>query len=178
MKNKLGQRAADTSEVVFEDLRLPKDALLGEEGTGFKIAMQTFDRSRPEIGAICIGVSQRALDESLRYAKERQQFGQAIVQFQAIQFMLADMAVEVEGDCLLTYKPRGYRPGDGADRLVRQAFGADHAMNHHRRGQIFKDTAGEGILSRSYARRQAIRSTRHQPISVDSAESPKELIRI
>jgi len=78
MKNKFGQRAADTSEVVFEDLRIPKSALLGEESVGFKIAMQTFDRSRPEIGAICIGMSQRALNESLRYAKERQQFGQLI----------------------------------------------------------------------------------------------------
>src|SRR5262249_8090397 len=96
IKDKLGQRAADTSEVVFEDVRVPKDALLGAEGTGFKIAMQTFDRSRPEIGAICIGVSQRALDECLRYAQERQQFGQPISQFQAIQFMLADMAVEIE----------------------------------------------------------------------------------
>src|SRR5262249_13201618 len=92
MKNKLGQRAADTAEVVFEDVEVPKSALLGAEGQGFKIAMQTFDRSRPEIGAIAIGVSQRALDEATRYAKERQQFGQPIAQFQAIQFMLADMA--------------------------------------------------------------------------------------
>jgi acyl-CoA dehydrogenase len=80
-KDKLGQRAADTTEVVSEDVRIPKDALLGAEGNGFKIAMQTFDRSRPEIGATCIGVSQRALDEFLRYAKEREQFGQPIAQF-------------------------------------------------------------------------------------------------
>ena len=104
MKNKLGQRAADTGEVVFEDVRIPRDALLGSEGDGFKIAMRTFDRSRPEIGAIAIGISQRALDESVRYAKERQQFGQPIAQFQAIQFMLADMAIEVEAMRLLTYK--------------------------------------------------------------------------
>jgi len=86
MKHKLGQRAADTAEIVFEDVRVPKSALVGEEGHGFKIAMRTFDRSRPEIGAIAIGVSQRALDESVRYAQERQQFGQSIASFQAIQF--------------------------------------------------------------------------------------------
>src|SRR5262249_60240218 len=102
MKDKLGQRAADTSEVVFEDVRVPKDALLGAEGTGFKIAMQTFDRSRPEIGAICIGVSERALDECLRYAQERQQVSQPIAQFQATHFMLADMAGELEAVRLLT----------------------------------------------------------------------------
>jgi len=131
MKNKLGQRAADTSEVVFEDVRVPKEALLGAEGTGFKIAMQTFDRSRPEIGAICIGVSQRALDECLRYAKERQQFGQPIAQFQAIQFMLADMAVEIEAMRLLTYKAAWLIDQGTTAPIVSsyaKAFGADHAM--------------------------------------------------
>src|SRR5262249_39662231 len=83
MKHKLGQRAADTSEVVLEDVHLPKDALLGAEGTGFKIAMQTFDRSRPEIGAICIGVSQRARDDGPRAAKERQQCDQPSEHFHA-----------------------------------------------------------------------------------------------
>jgi acyl-CoA dehydrogenase len=96
MKNKLGQRAADTGEVVFEEVRVPKDALLGTEGDGFKIAMRTFDRSRPEIGAIAIGVSQRALDEAVRYAKERQQFGQPIAQFQGVKHQLADMATAIE----------------------------------------------------------------------------------
>ncbi len=131
MKNKLGQRAADTGEVVFEDVRVPKDALLGAEGDGFKIAMRTFDRSRPEIGAIAIGVSQRALDEAVRYAKERQQFGQPIAQFQAIQFMLADMAIEVEAMRLLTHKA-AWMIDHGAPASIvssyAKAFGADHAM--------------------------------------------------
>src|SRR5262249_59944739 len=74
MKNKLGQRAADTSEVVFEEVRVPKDALLGTEGVDFKIAMQTFDRSRPEIGAICIGVSQRPLAHSPPLPNDPHQF--------------------------------------------------------------------------------------------------------
>ncbi len=131
MKNKLGQRAADTGEVVFEDVRVAKDALLGAEGEGFKIAMRTFDRSRPEIGAIAIGVSQRALDEATRYAKERQQFGQPIAQFQAIQFMLADMAIDVEAMRLLTYKA-AWMIDQGASASIvssySKAFGADHAM--------------------------------------------------
>lgn len=131
MKNKLGQRAADTAEVVFEDVTLPKSALLGAEGEGFKIAMKTFDRSRPEIGAIAIGVSQRALDEATRYAKERQQFGQPIASFQAIQFMLADMAIEVEAMRLLTHKAAWMIDAGAPAPIVSsyaKAFGADHAM--------------------------------------------------
>lgn len=131
MKNKLGQRAADTSEVVFEDLELPADALLGAEGEGFKIAMRTFDRSRPQIGAIAIGISQRALDECTRYSKERQQFGQPIASFQAIQFMLADMAIEVEAMRLLVYKAAWMIDQGAMAPIVSsyaKAFGADHAM--------------------------------------------------
>jgi acyl-CoA dehydrogenase len=131
MKDKLGQRAADTGEVVFEDLKLPRRTLVGEEGQGFKIAMQTFDRTRPEIGAICIGISQRALDEATRYALERQQFGQPIANFQAIQFMLADMAIDVEAMRLLTYKA-AWSIDQGAPASIvssyAKAFGADAAM--------------------------------------------------
>jgi len=131
MKNKLGQRAADTGEVVFEDVRVPASALLGAEGEGFKIAMRTFDRSRPLIGAIAIGISQRALDECTRYAKERQQFGQPIASFQAIQFMLADMAIDVEAMRLLTYKAAWMIDRGAPASIVSsysKAFGADHAM--------------------------------------------------
>ena len=131
MHHKLGQRAADTAEVVFEDVVVPRQALVGAEGEGFRIAMQTFDRTRPEIGAICIGVSQRALDEATRYALERQQFGQPIANFQAIQFMLADMAVEVEAMRLLTYKA-AWMIDQGAPMSIissyAKAFGADAAM--------------------------------------------------
>jgi acyl-CoA dehydrogenase len=104
MHGKLGQRAADTGEIVFDEVRIPPDALVGKEGEGFKYAMGTFDRSRPEIGAIATGVSQRALDESLKYSRQRSAFGQPIANFQAIQFMLADMAVSIEAMRLLTYK--------------------------------------------------------------------------
>jgi acyl-CoA dehydrogenase len=131
MKNKLGQRAADTGEVVFEEVKIPAAALLGGEGEGFKIAMRTFDRTRPEIGAVATGISQRALDEAARYATERQQFGQPIASFQAIQFMLADMAIEVEAMRLLTHKA-AWMIDQGAPASIvssyAKAFGADHAM--------------------------------------------------
>jgi acyl-CoA dehydrogenase len=104
MHGKLGQRAADTGEITFDDVRVPADGLVGVEGEGFRYAMATFDRSRPEIGAIAIGISQRALDECLKYSRQRSAFGQPIANFQAIQFMLADMAVEIEAMRLLTYK--------------------------------------------------------------------------
>ena len=104
MHGKLGQRAADTGEIVYDEVRIPLEALVGKEGEGFKYAMGTFDRSRPEIGAIAIGVSQRALDECVKYSQERKAFGQPIASFQAIQFMMADMAVNVEAMRLLTYK--------------------------------------------------------------------------
>ena len=104
MHGKLGQRAADTGEIFYEDVHIPASALVGREGEGFKYAMATFDHSRPEIGAIAIGISQRALDECLRYSKQRSAFGQPISNFQAIQFMMADMAIEIEAMRLLTYK--------------------------------------------------------------------------
>jgi acyl-CoA dehydrogenase len=131
MHGKLGQRAADTAEVVFEEVVVPKSALVGEEGQGFKIAMQTFDHTRPEIGAIAIGISQRALDEATKYALERHAFGQPIANFQAIQFMLADMAIEIEAMRLLTYKAAWLIDQGAAAPIVSsyaKAFGADAAM--------------------------------------------------
>ncbi|HYA36312.1 MAG TPA: acyl-CoA dehydrogenase family protein [Candidatus Binataceae bacterium] len=131
MHGKLGNRAADTAEVFYEDVRIPASALVGKEGEGFKYAMGTFDRSRPEIGSIAVGISQRALDESLKYAKQRSAFGQPIANFQAIQFMLADMAIEVEASRMLTYKAawlvdRGEVPN--ALSSYAKAFAADSCM--------------------------------------------------
>ncbi len=133
MKGKLGQRASDTSEIVLEDVKVPASALVGREGEGFKIAMQTFDRTRPQIGAISCGVTQRALDECVKYALQRKQFGKPIADFQAIQFLLADMAIDLEAMRLLTYKA-GWLIDNGARSPVvssyAKAFGADHAMQH------------------------------------------------
>jgi len=95
-ENKMGIRLSNTTEVVFEDVRIPATNLLGKEGDGFKIAMKTLDLSRPFIGAIAVGVAQRAIDESVKYSKQRIQFGKSIAEFQAIQFKLADMDIETE----------------------------------------------------------------------------------
>jgi acyl-CoA dehydrogenase len=101
-EDKMGQRASDTRVVNFDGVRVPAAQRLGEEGEGFKVAMRTLDRTRPPIGALATGIAQRALDEALRYALERKAFGSRIAEFQAIQFILADMAKDVEAARLLT----------------------------------------------------------------------------
>ena len=100
-EDKMGQRASDTRTIHFDNVRVPESQRIGEEGTGFKIAMRTLDQTRPPIGALATGIAQRALDESVGYAKERRAFGSAIGDFQAIQFMLADMAKDIEASRLL-----------------------------------------------------------------------------
>jgi len=101
-EDKMGQRASDTRAIGFDGVRVPAAQRLGEEGEGFKIAMRTLDRTRPLIGALATGIAQRALDESVAYARQRKAFGAPIGSFQAVQFMLADMAKDVEASRLLT----------------------------------------------------------------------------
>lgn len=92
----MGLRASDTRGITFEDVRIPKENVLMGEGNGFKVAMKTFDKTRPPVAAGATGISQRCLDESLKYSLERKTFGVPIAQHQAVQMMLADMAVGVE----------------------------------------------------------------------------------
>lgn len=92
----MGQRASDTRGITFEDVRIPKENVLVAEGQGFKIAMGTFDKTRPPVAAGATGLAQRCLDEALKYSLERKTFGVPIANHQAIQFMLADMAIGVE----------------------------------------------------------------------------------
>jgi len=108
-ENKMGIRACDTMMLGFEDLRLPKDHLLGEQGKGFNIALATLDGGRIGIASQAIGIAQAAFDEATSYAKQREAFGQKISNFQAIQFKLADMAVEIDAARLLTYKAAGMK---------------------------------------------------------------------
>ncbi|MCG0278273.1 MAG: acyl-CoA dehydrogenase [Thermanaeromonas sp.] len=103
-EDKLGIRASSTTELIFQNCRIPVENRLGEEGEGFKIAMQTLDGGRIGIAAQAVGIAQACLDACLRYAKEREQFGKPIGSFQAIQWMLADMATQVEAARLLTYR--------------------------------------------------------------------------
>jgi len=113
-ENKLGMRASDTSEVLFQDCRIPGDALLGEEGQGFINTLQVLDAGRIGIAALSVGLAQGAYEAAKKYAKERRQFGQPIAAFQAIQWKLADNATRIEAARLLTYraaylKDRGIR---------------------------------------------------------------------
>src|SRR5271163_2023172 len=103
-ENKLGLRASDTSEVIFTDCRVPAENLLGEEGEGFTGSLKILDGGRISIAALALGMAQGALDAAVKYAKQRKQFGQAISEFQAIQFKLADMATDVEAARLLVYQ--------------------------------------------------------------------------
>jgi len=103
-ENKLGLRASDTSEVIMENCRIPGDQLLGQEGAGFIDAMKILDGGRISIAALALGMARGAYEAALKYSQEREQFGQAIAEFQAIQFMLADMATKIDAAALLTYR--------------------------------------------------------------------------
>jgi acyl-CoA dehydrogenase len=130
-EDKLGQRASNTTDVLFEEVKLTKANVVGAEGEGFKIAMKTFDRSRPWIAASATGIMRRSLDECRRYALERKAFGQAIAQFQAVQFMLAEMAMKYEATRLLMLKASwsiGQGRLDAIESSYAKAFGADSAM--------------------------------------------------
>ncbi len=102
-EDKMGIRASSTRELVFDNCEIPRENLLGKEGQGFIAAMKTFDMSRPGVGAQALGIAQAALDESIKYAKQRKQFGKPISSFQGIQWMLADMATQVEAARALVY---------------------------------------------------------------------------
>jgi hypothetical protein len=103
-ENKLGLRASDTSELIFEDCEIPAENLLGVEGEGFVDAMRVLDGGRISIAALSLGIARGALDAALKYVKERRQFGKAIAEFQGIQWKLADMATELDAARLLTQR--------------------------------------------------------------------------
>ena len=103
-ENKLGMRASETCELIFDNCRIPKDNIIGEVGQGFKQAMQVLDGGRISIGALSLGIAKGAYEAAVQYAKEREQFGQSISKFQAIGFKLADMATEIEAAELLLYQ--------------------------------------------------------------------------
>jgi alkylation response protein AidB-like acyl-CoA dehydrogenase len=101
-EDKMGLRASNTVELIFEDCQVPKTSLLGREGLGFKIAMTALDSGRIGIASQALGIARSCMDEAIRYAKERKQFNRSISSFQAIQWMIADMATEIEAAYLLT----------------------------------------------------------------------------
>jgi len=130
-EDKLGQRASDTRVIHFDGVRVPSAQRLGEEGQGFQIAMETLDRTRPMIGALAVGIARRALEECLAYTRERKAFGSAIAEFQAVQFMLADMAKDIEAGRLLTQQcawmiDQGMRASKQSS--IAKCFATDAAM--------------------------------------------------
>ncbi len=102
-ENKMGIRASCTRELIFEDVKVPAENLIGREGTGFMTAMKTLDKSRPMVAAQALGIAQGAMEEAVKYSRERHQFGNPISSFQGIQFMLADMGTKIEAARALIY---------------------------------------------------------------------------
>jgi alkylation response protein AidB-like acyl-CoA dehydrogenase len=131
-ERKMGLRGSPTTELYFDDCRIPGDRMIGEPGTGFKTAMATLDYTRPTIGAQAVGIAQGALEAAIAYTKERSQFGQRISDFQAVQFMLADMAMKIEAARLMVYSAaaRGERgePDLGFIASASKCFASDVAM--------------------------------------------------
>jgi butyryl-CoA dehydrogenase len=131
-EKKLGIRASATRELVFQDCKVPKENVIGREGMGFILAMRTFDRTRPGIGAQGVGVAQGALDAAVAYAREREQFEKKIISFQAIQHMLADMAIQVEAARALVYAVARYIDSGAKDfskaSAMSKVFPSDVAM--------------------------------------------------
>jgi acyl-CoA dehydrogenase len=128
---KLGIRSSPTTEIIFEDCRVPAENVLGEEGMGFKIAMMTLDGGRNGIAAQAVGIAQGALDAAVDYAKERKQFGKAIIDQQGIGFKLADMATSVEAGRLLTYQAAWLESEGlpyGKESAMSKLFAGDAAM--------------------------------------------------
>ncbi len=118
-ENKLGLRASDTSELIFEDCEIPEENLLGKPGEGFVDAMRVLDGGRISIAALSLGIGRGALDASLKYVKERRQFGKAIAEFQGIQWKLADMATELDAARLLTQRAAVLK--DAGKRVTRES---------------------------------------------------------
>ncbi len=133
-EKKLGISASATASIILEDAKIPAENRIGNEGDGFKIAMHTLDGGRIGIAAQAIGIARASLEDSLTYAKERRQFGQPIANFQAIQWMLADMATEIDAARLLTY---------------RAAWLKDRSVRHSKESSMAKLYASEAAMRAS-----------------------------
>jgi len=135
-EDKLGIRASSTCELILESVPVPRENVLGEVGKGYKIAIETLNEGRIGIGAQMVGVAQGAFDHGLRYAQERRQFGKAIAEFQAVQFLLSELATEIEASRLLTYNAARLR--DTGSSFIKEA-----AMS-----KLFASRAAEHVTSK------------------------------
>ncbi len=174
--NKMGQHASDTAEVIFDNVQVPATHLLGKEGDGFLIAMKVFDRSRPPTSAGAVGIAQRALDESIKYAKERVVKGRPIWKHQVIGHMIADMAMEVEAARLLTWKAAwAHDAGISNTRLsaFSKAYAADKAMQITTNAvQVF---GGYGYMS-EYPVEKLMRDAKIYQIYEGTSQIQREII--
>jgi butyryl-CoA dehydrogenase len=131
-EDKMGIRASTTCELIFDNCRVPKDNVIGREGMGFIVAMKTLDKSRPGVAAQGVGVAQGAIDEAVKFARQRVQFGKPIISFQAVQHMLADMATQTEAARALLYAVCKYIDSGAKDVAMASAmsklFATDVAM--------------------------------------------------
>ena len=152
-EDKLGHRASDTSSLVFEDCAVPEENVLGKAGQGFRQAMQILEGGRISIAALSVGIAQGAFEAAVKYARERKQFGAAIANYQAIQWMLADMATEIEAARLMTYRSAWLR--QNGRKFAKEAFmaklfaseaavrAADHCVQIHGGYGYIKDFLAE-----------------------------------
>ena len=137
-ENKLGMRSSDTAELIFENVEVPVENLIGKEGAGFKQCMQILDGGRIAIAALSLGIAQGALDASLKYAKERKQFGKSLSEFQGIQFKLSDMATEITAARLLVYKAAYHKDN-------KREINLSAAMAKYYASEIATKATGEAI---------------------------------
>jgi butyryl-CoA dehydrogenase/short/branched chain acyl-CoA dehydrogenase len=137
-EDKLGIRASSTCELILDDVRVPKDHIIGEVGKGYKIAMETLNQGRIGIGAQMVGLAQGALDHAVAYAKQRKQFGKPIGEFQGVQFEIAEMAVEVAAARLLVYNAARLRDNG-------QPFVTEAAMAKYYASQIAERVASKAV---------------------------------
>jgi butyryl-CoA dehydrogenase len=131
-EHKMGIRASSTRELIFDNCRIPKENILGREGMGFIVAMKTLDQSRTGVGAQGVGVAQGAFEEAVKFARQRNQFGHPIISFQAVQHMLADMAIQIEAARALVYSVARYIDSGAKDiskeSAIAKTFATDVAM--------------------------------------------------
>jgi butyryl-CoA dehydrogenase len=128
-ENKLGIRASSTRELIFDNCRIPKKNLIAKEGMGFIVAMKTLDQSRTGVGAQGLGVAQGAFEEAVKFARQRHQFGHPIISFQAVQHMLADMAMEIEAARSLVYSVARYVDSGAKDISKESAMAKTYATD-------------------------------------------------
>jgi butyryl-CoA dehydrogenase len=175
-EHKLGIKASSTTPLYFSNCRIPKDALLGQEGKGFKIAMQTLDGGRIGVAGQALGIAQGALDASITYAKERVQFGKPIATLQAIQWMIADMATEIDAARLLVYRAAWNKDNGlpyGKEAAMAKLFAAETATRVA--GKAIQIHGGYGFTE-SYPVERAYRDAKITEIYEGTSEVQRMVI--